>query len=493
MTRDPFDEIIKSKLEKFEANTSNESVWDLFERYRESHTDIVDKKDLDTDIKQTIKHHTVPFNLQHWQQMEKQIELFETRKKYIYSSKMIELTLCALILMLFVQYPGALIKKTTSDTLPIAYNEVPYEINHNSQSDVINLPISDIVKDQNVIAKININKTEPTNNKIKYLQSNSSIDSDNTEFQLIVSKHPDYMSTDSRIDVKKMDQSDEKKLVNALSTSEYFKNEKFLNINVSKDITGVTVIPTRVNIEMLSENALIMPKKELFTSKKHPLFLTVYSSVDANLINTPFDKVYSKASYYKEAINSSYGIGIFKQLEHVTAGLGLAYAKRNYNPETIEEIYGVRENLYSQVTFNRISFDIISLPLQLQYRFIEKPNWRVFLMVSASANLVINADYGIKDVVVAGRPAIDYNRSESESRLEEKPFIKGLLHGDNIADDYFLSGGIGFGIEMDIIKNTALYLQPSYQRQILSKDIGIGPNKDQIHTSSIQIGLKFGL
>ena len=105
----------------------------------------------------------------------------------------------------------------------------------------------------------------------------------------------------------------------------------------------------------------------------------------------------------------------------------------------------------------------------------------------------MNADYGIKDVIVMGRPTLDNNRSNTESRLDEKPFIKGLFHGDKIVDDYFISAGFGFGIEKDIFKHTSFYLQPSYQRQILSKNIGIGPNKDKIHTSSIQVGLKFKL
>ncbi|HRG42491.1 MAG TPA: hypothetical protein PLC27_13880, partial [Saprospiraceae bacterium] len=56
--------------------------------------------------------------------------------------------------------------------------------------------------------------------------------------------------------------------------------------------------------------------------------------------------------------------------------------------------------------------------------------------------------------------------------------------------NYFASVGFGFGIEKNISKNVSLYVQPSYQRHILSSDLGIGPNKDRIHTSSLQFGVK---
>lgn len=76
------------------------------------------------------------------------------------------------------------------------------------------------------------------------------------------------------------------------------------------------------------------------------------------------------------------------------------------------------------------------------------------------------------------------------ARLEKKPFIDGILAGENIKENYFASIGFGFGIEKKICSHTSIYIQPSYQRQILSADIGIGPNKDKIHTSSLQFGVK---
>jgi hypothetical protein len=110
-------------------------------------------------------------------------------------------------------------------------------------------------------------------------------------------------------------------------------------------------------------------------------------------------------------------------------------------------------------------------------------------MAGAALNLVMNASYDVTEAKILGRPAPDRFIPE-EPRLESKPFIEGLLAGENFKDNYFASVGFGFGIQKKIFNNTSIYVQPSYQRQLLSADIGIGPNKDKIHTSSLQFGLK---
>lgn len=488
---DSFDEHIKTRLKQYKAHCIDKSNWNSFERYRYLHSDKKHHKDFSPDITQSIQNHTVPFKMEHWQQMEKQIALVEIRKRYIYFSKLVELTICALIFMIIIQYPDILIKQSDPDPLPKP------NIEKAKESDIVYQHKNTSFHEIKPIQDKNIHTFKAQKTTIPFAQTGhnnlsiSKLPAKDTYLKLaVVNQELDFF--EPPITENRSLQSHEMDL--DISTISLDGNQTWQDFTDKSEFkTDPITIPTHINEAIYSENVLIMPENRLATTPNPSVILSVYGAADANLINTPFDKVYSKASYYKEAINSSYGIGLAKQLQNLEIGLGLAYAKRKYNPETIEEIYGIRENLYSQVTFNRISFDIVSVPLQLHYRFIDKPTWRAYIMLSTTANFVVNADYGIKDVIVMGRPALDNNRSNTESRLEEKPFIKGLFHGDKIVDDYFISAGFGFSIEKDIFKHTSFYLQPSYQRQILSKNIGIGPNKDKIHTSSIQVGLKFKL
>jgi len=182
-------------------------------------------------------------------------------------------------------------------------------------------------------------------------------------------------------------------------------------------------------------------------------------------------------------------MNISKKTDHFEIETGLGYSKREYHPDIFSEEFGQKENSYSEISLNKISFDIAVVPLNFKYHFINQSAWGAYIMAGAALNLVMNADYDINKIEVLGRPAPGRFVPE-ENRLAEKPFINGILSGESIKENYFASIGFGFGIEKKVFNNTSFYIQPQYQRQILSADIGIGPNKDKIHTSSIQFGIK---
>jgi hypothetical protein len=213
-----------------------------------------------------------------------------------------------------------------------------------------------------------------------------------------------------------------------------------------------------------------------------------FVSADINLINTPFDKLYSLASYTKEAYNNSFGFNFSAEKNDLEVQTGFGYAQREYQPKIIKEDYAQFSDHYFEKSLNKISFDIATIPLNLKYHFLNQHNWSVYFMTGAVLNIVINAEYDINETLKQGRSSARF--TPDQARLDEKPFIKGIFNGDKIKDNYFVTVGFGFGVEKQISNSTSLYLQPSYQRQILSADIGIGPNKDNIHTSSLQFGVK---
>ncbi|MBK7635332.1 MAG: hypothetical protein IPJ13_14435 [Saprospiraceae bacterium] len=238
-----------------------------------------------------------------------------------------------------------------------------------------------------------------------------------------------------------------------------------------------------------SEMAMIFPMKLSRTNPSTKYAISAYASGDINLINTPFDKLYSLASYNKEALNNSYGVNFSAKKSNLELETGLGYAHRQYQPKLVTEAYGQFADHYFEKSLQKISYDIANIPLNFKYHFINQTNWGAYLMAGVALNLILDAKYDINETLRQGKPPVGRFTPE-QARLDEKPFITGILNGDNFKDNYFASIGFGFGIEKKILGNTSIYVQPSYQRQILSSDIGIGPNKDKIHTSSLQFGVK---
>ena len=482
---DPLDEHIKSKLNQHAPTASTEGAWDRFEHYLHSKNagEASDMAMQDT-IRHNVTRHTVHYNEQHWSKLENHLRVLENRLNHIGFAKIIELTAAMLIYILFIRYPETV--------LPIQnQNQAQQEIQqYTFQAEKDTYLNQELISESkmNVTAshpKVPVPLSDKQHHTVKTIIENPGISED-----------PITASNDRPLAVHNQS------INNDLSASNLYidasalienRNENIQPTPTVEETASTAGVPAISLNELATEMARIISLQTIKINTKPEIFLSAYVSADAVLINTPFDKVYSKASYYKEAINRSAGINLTKRVSTFEASIGLAYAERKYNPEVIEEIYGVRENRYSHVTFNSISYDILSVPVQANYRFIHKKSWGAYIMASAVANVVVNAGYGIKDVVVLGRPSVEINRSSNESRLEEKPFIRGLFHGDHIRDDYFISAGFGFGLEKNIFKDASLYFQSSYQRHILNKDIGIGPNKDKLHTTSLQVGVKVKL
>ena len=493
---EPFDEHIKSKLEQFIPDFQKEEIWEEFEQYRNNHkpvygnnevpADNLTDKALNKSIQNNLNKHSVPFNNQHWNKMKMQIQTYETRKHYIYFSKFIETASIILIFFAFIHKSSLITVHPIFDYLP--KNNREYVYNTTDQANLKN--ISNAHK-EHLHDGINVSVPSEVNTKYDHTFTSQGLNTDGISSDAVVEKP---LAESSFFDIDNLNTATSSlDTYKAIIDNVQNNNTSYKGLEILSYITPLTLNSESFNFELLQETPRIIPMQNVTVRDKANMIVSLYSSADVNLINTPFDKVYSKASYYKEALSNSYGIGISRRFHTLEIGVGLAYAQRNYNPEIIEEIYGVRENLYSQVTFNKISYDIVSIPVQLNYRFIDKPSWSAYVMSSAITHLVMQADYGINDVIVMGRPAIENNHSFAKSRMDEKPFIDGLINGDNIQDDYFISVGFGFGIEKALFKDASIYMQPSYQRHILSADIGIGPNKDKIHTSSLLVGFKYSL
>lgn len=482
MKEKEFDDIIKSKLNRFVPEDSSAGAWENFETSRQG-ASMSSDEDFDQIIKSKIIEVRTEYRPIHWRHIKNQLKLIQERKNTIYISKSLELIAITLIVFTFIHWAHYI------DVLEIK-NKPATSIEFASETGSFNANSSQIgTIAQAAVAKNNSNLV--TSNKDQKVPFSKSATRQFNTNQLLAndpSIKPEEGAPIQNTQPIATRFNDKPLISNLHKPGVKIKHEAPLIPDPVFAMNEVSQI-ARIMPTIWSEQPLIIPLSIIKTSSIPKTSLSGYVSADVNLINTPFDKIYSKASYNKEAINHSFGLSVSKKFGSLESELGLGYAQRTYQPEKISEVFNAKENSYSEVSFNKISYDIATLPFSIKYHFINKSKWSAYMMANITLNMVMNAEYGIKKVEVYSRPASGL-RYEPDPRLDEKPFIGGLLAGDRVKDDYFISAGFGFGIEKVVFKNTSVFLQPSYHRHILADDIGIGPNKDKIHTSSLQFGVK---
>jgi len=484
MNEKKFDDIIKGKIDNLITGNSNES-WAAFESKWDAANSNSDSENqaFDSLIKNKMVKHHQPYNTGHWLQMKEHLKIIEERKNTIFVTKILEFAAIFLIVFTFSHLSNLINfdpSETTSHKDQFA-NIQPNKLQKVAQKTVINFEN----KQQNIL----LTKSEENN----VLKQDILV---STNPELPVEKNMSFLSTNlDKLDV------DPRTAIVAFQQAEFESIRKILSPGLNEivhidakeinrdDLNAVKSLPLSQILNPESEMAMIFPLKLSHSYPSTKFAIAAYASGDINLINTPFDKLYSLASYNKEALNNSYGVNFSAKKSNLEIETGLGYAHRQYQPRLITEAFGQFADHYFEKSLKKISYDIASVPLNIKYHFINHTNWSAYLMAGAALNLILDAKYDINETLRQGKPPVGRFTPE-QARLDEKPFITGILNGDNFKDNYFASIGFGFGIEKKILNNTSIYIQPSYQRQILSADIGIGPNKDKIHTSSLQFGVK---
>ena len=481
MNNKKFDHIIKDKMNHL-ITESNIDGWSKFEsKWNELNVNKTGEDlKFDTLIKKKVYHQKQKYNAEHWLKMKEELRIIDERRNTVFISKVLEFAAIFLFVFTFSHLSG------------LMYFDNGVKV-FASASSTGHLKNSDYKKPSETTLKFT-----PTTNKNKTILNQKSIISPDTDATISkpdlsenivsgVSNHGFVTIQSDHILLPSGTAS--RPITENTKIEKYLSEETDLNENISDNDLTLAHLPTSDIKYPESEIAMIFPMKLKTPPHVSKIALSAYVSGDINLINTPFDKLYSLASYNKEALNNSYGINISKQKNNFEAETGLGYAYREYQPKLVTEAYGQNPDFYFEKSLKKISFDLVNIPINLKYHFVTTHNFSIYVMAGAAINLVMNAEYDIFESLRQGRPPVGRYTPE-QARLDEKPFIRGILNGDNIKDNYFGTIGFGFGVEKKLFSNTSIYIQPSYQRQFISADIGIGPNKDKIHTSSLQFGIK---
>jgi FKBP-type peptidyl-prolyl cis-trans isomerase len=534
MSEEKFDDIIKGKLNNL-TSPEVKDVWAAFEAKLNSTDNDINQNDQQFDkiVKDQLLSNRPKFKTEHWKLLKSELKTYEERKNTVVVSKILELAAVFLIVFTFMHLSGTFsktpksvqqsasqfaasetknsaIKRPQSDLKTSSASQSPsVKVNQNRKSGIkyTGALINGTVSDMNAFEEQNVTAANIENNgyvasiddidqvTLATVENNAPTSIQNKDIAQNTPNVAELNHAESKTDIPNSALGNDQintDFVPDMALSKTSMSDSLESNGDTELVKNIDFLPAKTiePFQAQPEIASILP---LHRSKKQPsTSISAWTATDVNLINTPFDKFYSLDSYTKEALNNSYGINIGSTKNNIELESGLGYSKRVYQPVIYQEAFGAFGDHYFEKSLNKISFDIASIPLNIKYHGIKGAGWNAYILAGASLNLIMNAEYDITETLIRGK--VDANRYvPDQARLDSKPFIKGILNGEKFEDNYFATIGFGFGIEKTIFKNTSFYLQPSYFRHILSHDIGIGPNKDKIHTSSLQVGIKTSL
>lgn len=218
--------------------------------------------------------------------------------------------------------------------------------------------------------------------------------------------------------------------------------------------------------------------------KKKIWSLGIHGSTDINYVNIPQDEYtdYKQRTFEfseKDLADIGYGTGLSINMKMGPWSIesGIHYAYKKYDPN---KNYKPAEG-FSQINYKNIHMDIVEIPLNVQYRWDNEGRFRVYGVAGVAINAIAISDH---DLVIPKPAFFGQTRSSSE-RFEVLRVKSHFLKDDDNRETYF-TANLGMGVEYFLNEDHALFIEPIYKQQFLTK--GIGPNQDKINAVSLKIG-----
>lgn len=251
--------------------------------------------------------------------------------------------------------------------------------------------------------------------------------------------------------------------------------------------------------------AEILPKSN---SKKFTL--SMFGSTDINSIYTPgsvegpfseLDRTtFTIPALQRYSLGYSGGAALALEKGRWETEIGMLYTAKIYKARPVLYVTGSVSEGFSAEGLKDIELNMVSVPFQLKYNWLDKNGWRIYGGLGASVNVVLESSYLLTDEDAFHSSSFNLRLPNPEptgvpkSRgLKSKNLDGGWLQGGGLANNAYITGSVSAGIDRRFSSGWSVFVQPSYQHSLYYFSKGIGPYKDQIHTFSIVSGIRVRL
>jgi len=205
-----------------------------------------------------------------------------------------------------------------------------------------------------------------------------------------------------------------------------------------------------------------------------------------NIINTQLDLDYLSHQIESGLAGQSFGARVGYRKGAVEIGSGILYSKKAFVPGRLTSFSKASNVSFLRNQLREMYIRQMEIPLHAKV-FMAPPQNKASLYVlgGVSTNFIIHNQY-----------LIDRTPTESGS-LSKAPNVdlidlqnlpRAIVQGGSLADNVYLTGMIGLGVEARVSEKIRWYIQPTYRHALTGQ---LNPLVDRISTLSVEAGVTY--
>lgn len=476
MDNTEFDNNIKRKLEQMESQPP-EGDWDVFSEMLSAEEGFEDVN-FDEAISERLNKTKKPFNSNHWLLLKQRLETEARLKREVFGSKILESVLVLLLVFTFFNLENYLKPQNGEAIPPIHYAYAG------------NLQYPDI---SYVVAQRNTEKLIYKKANLKAIFTESRIASIVNKSEEVLSDIDDRLSLAfTPLNIIKLNNNlykpNSEEIGYSLDPREELKDQE---VESRENVSEMKRLSSDQNIKYEIKEAYPMFYIKPAAEIQRSTYLSAYVNSDVSIIKSPGDDDFNLGSHNIYEEDFGFGLMISSELDGIEIGAGIEAKRISYNPVRISEITGGFRNPIIKRTLQKITFDVVSVPVNLKYHLFDSKKTHFWAGIGVAGNLAMFSDYDIQDEVISEAQPVSppEEGSRSESILDQKNYHEGALSKGSFFDNMYLTGTLEAGIEHRATKNISFTAGLGYNRSFSTK--GLGPNEDIFDAIRLGLGVKY--
>lgn len=462
MAKDNFDDHIRDLLRGVEEDYDDTSWSKLNERLDNTPPNSNSQSTSEEDhkiIKQKLENTTVDVPEAHWESLKEELEAIKDRKERLYIVKLLELTIVALLVMTYFNY------KWYSADIPVNeqyIDEIFATLEDPSQVEATLEAETPITISQEQLAKV-------TNVSIL-----------TTKKSIVPSSFVALSQGSTFIDGTKLQ---------SFEVIEDFSN-KAIPLQVWAGQLTLAVLP--IDFALL-DNAIVAdrtPVKVITEIKKEKGQFDGWSigtafTYDVNFVNTDLNLGFLNDQIESGLGGFSFGLSTGYRLGAIELESGFRYGEKTFIPGKLTNYSKSSNNSFLESQLEEMTMKQVQIPFVAKAYFNPKKKLNFYVAAGGAANFLLENEYRISRTV---QPKVREALAPAIDLVDLKSLPKAILDGGGVANNYYTTAVIGFGVQAQMKNGVAWYLQPQYQHSFASNINEIVTN---INALNIEGGLKF--
>jgi len=446
MREDRLDEEIRRLLKEV-TEDYDESSWDkLSQRIDAEDLSTDNDSEFDDQIKHKLDNHILHPTEEHWQVFSEELDRLEQRRRRVYVIKMLEATIFLLLVITFLNYSQIRSKvDINNDYISLV------------QKESVNIDIAQASLAQpSFSATTNELTTTSTQSQGRVLTSGS----ESVRVWLAEdyqTKHVAFLPKSNIAIISYRDNHIINVLEDLREVILFESNHSFAGVPVLK----IDELSVSDDLPSLAYNPVEELEKE---SNSDGWSFSVPISYDVNFINNQLDLDYLSHQIESGLVGQSFGTRVGYRKGTIEVGSGVLYSKKAFIPGRLTTFTKASNVSFLRNQLKAMFIRQVEIPLHAKVYMASPQNRTSFYFLGGAAtNFVLHNQYLIERTlnesgVLSKGPNVDI--------IDLQNLPDAIVQGGSLADNVYLTGVIGLGVQAKVSDNLRWYIQPTYRHAL---------------------------